>query len=100
MNNQEQFDYYYNYLKDYLDEVGDRIVGFDSSKINDEFIRDRAEYAVSVCEAEEQAGTMAPNEVAMHVLMEGLTELEPDEEEKLAEEEYQRERAKYGDLIR
>ena len=100
MNKQEQFDYYYNYLKDYLDEVGNRIVGFDSSKITDAFIRERAEYAVSVCKAEQEAGTIAPNEVALHVLMEGLTELEPTDDEKKEEEKYQKERAKFGDLIR
>lgn len=100
MNKQERFDYYYNHLKDYLDEVGDRIVGFDSSKMNDEFIKDRAEYAVSVFEAEQKAGTFDPNEVAIHVLMEGLTELEPDKEEKKREEEYQREITEFGDLIR
>ena len=62
------FTYYYSYLKDYLTEQD------DSRKDDDEFIRDRAEYAVSVFDGEERAGTLAPNEVAMKVLMEGLDE--------------------------
>ena len=59
-------DYYYNYLKDYLTEQND-------SRMNDEeFIRDRAEYAASVHEGEACAGTLAPGEVAIKVLMEGI----------------------------
>jgi hypothetical protein len=100
MKEKNNFEYYYNYLKNYIDEVGDRIIGKDSAELNDEFIRDRAEYAVSVLEAETKAGTIAPYEVAMHVLMEGLTELEPTEEEKRQEEEFQRNMAEDIDFIR
>lgn len=59
-------DYYYNYLKDYLTEQDDLRMN------NEEFIRDRADYAASVHEGEALAGTIAPGEVAMHVLMEGI----------------------------
>lgn len=39
---------------------------------DEEFIRDRAEYAASVHEGEARAGTIAPGEVAIKVLMEGI----------------------------
>lgn len=39
---------------------------------DEEFIRDRADYAASVHEGEARAGTIAPGEVAIHVLMEGI----------------------------
>lgn len=59
-------EYYYKYLKDYLTDHD------DPRKDDDNFIRDRAEYAVSVHEGEARAGTIAPGEVAIKVLMEGL----------------------------
>lgn len=59
-------EYYYNYLKDYLTEHD------DPRKDDDGFINDRAEYAASVHEAEARAGTMAPSEVAIKVLMDGI----------------------------
>ena len=52
--------------KDYLIEHD------DSRKDDEEFIRDRAEYAASVHEGEARDGTIAPREVAIKVLMEGL----------------------------
>ena len=59
-------DYYYNYLKDYLTEL-------DDPRMNDEeFIRDRADFAASVYEGEAHAGTIVPGEVAIHVLMDGI----------------------------
>ena len=58
--------YYFDYLKNFLTECD------DPRKDDDGFIRDRAEYAASVYEREQQAGTIAPGEVAIHVLMEGL----------------------------
>ena len=55
--------YYYDYLKNYLAE-------HDDPRQNDEgFISDRAEYAASVHEGEAKAGTLAPGEVAIQVLM-------------------------------
>lgn len=59
-------DYYFRYLQDYLTEQ-------DDPRMNDEeFIRDRADYAASVHEGETRAGTIAPGEVAIKVLMEGI----------------------------
>ena len=58
--------YYYDYLKDYLIEYD------DPRQDDEEFIRDRAEYAAGVHEGEARAGTIAPGEVAIKVLMEGL----------------------------
>ena len=59
-------DYYLNYLKNYLMEYD------DPRKDDDEFIRSRASYAASVFKGEQRSGTIAPGEVAIHVLMEGL----------------------------
>lgn len=58
--------YYYDYLKDYLVDQD------DPRKDDDEFIQDRADYAAKVYGREQHAGTIAPDEVAIHVLMEGL----------------------------
>jgi len=58
--------YYYEYLKNYLEEYD------DSRKDDEDFIRDRAEYAASVFEGETKTGTFAPREVAIQVLMSGL----------------------------
>lgn len=58
--------YYYDYLKNYLIEYD------DPRKDDEEFIRDRAEYAASVLDGETRAGTIAPGEVAIMVLMEGI----------------------------
>lgn len=59
-------DYYFRYLQDYLTDQ-------DDPRMNDEeFIRDRADYAASVYEGEARAGTIAPGEVAIKVLMEGI----------------------------
>ena len=66
---QDDFDmeqYYYDYLKDYLIEYD------DPRKDDEEFIRDRAEYAASVHEGEARAGTIAPGEVSIKVLMDGI----------------------------
>lgn len=60
--------YYYEYLKNYLEEYD------DPRKDDEDFIRDRAEYAASVFEGETKAGTFAPGEVAIQVLMSGLDE--------------------------
>lgn len=57
---------YYDYLKNYLEEYD------DPRKDDDEFIRDRAAYAASVHEGEARAGTIAPGEVAIKVLMDGI----------------------------
>jgi len=59
-------EYYYEYLRNYLVEYD------DPRKDDDEFIRDRASYAASVFDGEKHAGTIAPGEVAIQVLMEGL----------------------------
>ena len=59
-------DYYFKYLQDYLTDQD------DPKKDDEEFIRDRADYAASVHEGEARSGTIAPGEVAMHVLMEGI----------------------------
>ena len=77
---------FYNQLKNYLDEVGYRIVDFDKSILEDEemlheFVDHRAEYAASVMIAEDNAGTVAPREVAISVLMDGYEELKSEEEE-------------------
>jgi hypothetical protein len=66
---QDDFDmeeYCYDYLKDYLREYN------DPRKDDEEFIRDRAGYAASVYEGEQRAGTIAPREVAIKVLMDGI----------------------------
>ena len=60
------FTYCYSYLKDYLTEQN------DPRKDDDEFIRDRAGYAASVYDGEQRSGTIAPGEVAIYVLMEGI----------------------------
>ena len=59
-------DYYFKYLQDYLTDQD------DPKKDDEEFIRDRADYAASVHEGEARAGTIAPGEVAIKVLMEGI----------------------------
>ena len=66
---QDGFDmeeYCYDYLKDYLREYN------DPRKDDEEFICDRAGYAASVYEGEQRAGTIAPREVAIKVLMDGI----------------------------
>lgn len=76
-------EYYYKYLKEFL------IIYNDYRKDDDEFIRDRAEYALRVFEAESKIGTVEPNEVAKKVLMEcldyGQEEHEADEIRQEAE---------------
>lgn len=67
-------EYYYKYLKEYL------IIYNDPRKDDEEFIREQAEYAASVFEAETKAGTFAPNEVATTVLMECLSHEEDEQE--------------------
>lgn len=52
-------EYYYAYLKKYLTDCE------DSRKDDDDFIRDRADYAASVFEGEMKAGTFDPGEVAI-----------------------------------
>lgn len=58
--------YYYDYLKNYL------IDNDDPRKDDEEFIRERAEYAASVLDGVTRAGTIAPGEVDIKVLMEEI----------------------------
>lgn len=57
------FDFYYNYLKKYLEGEN------DPRSDDDEFIREHAEYATIIFEAEQRAGTLNPGEVALKSLM-------------------------------
>ena len=97
------FSYYTLYLKDYLQECGDRIVGFDPALAGDvEFINGRGDSAAETFEQCRRQGMSVweARESAMAVLLSGLTELEPTEEERLAEEQYQRERDEYEKFLR
>lgn len=83
--------YYYNYLKDYILEVGDRIVGFDKDILRDsealhEFINDRAQLAVEEYERNSELLGGCGQELAMQTLLAGLTELKPDEDDILKDE--------------
>ena len=66
---------FYKYLKNYLEEYDDPRKGDES------FIHGRANYAANVFEAEKRAGTIAPYEVAIYILMEGL-EKETDQDDE------------------
>lgn len=88
--------YCYNYLKDYILEVGHRIVGFDKTILEDkdtlhEFIDARAQLAMEEFERNSDLSGGCSHELAMQTLLADLTELEPTEEEKDAEVKYQEE---------
>ncbi len=92
------FSYYYLYLKQYLLEDGRRIVGFDKSILDnkdalDEFLTARDEAACYKYEISRKAGynVYGAQELAMETLLANLKELEPTEEEKKAEAQYQEE---------
>lgn len=78
--------YYYNYLKDYILEVGDRIAGFDKDILKDsdalhEFIDDRAQLAVEEYERNSELLGGCGQELAMQTLLADLTDLEADEDD-------------------
>lgn len=90
--------YYVNYLKNYLLEDGCRIVGFDKHILDDasaftDFVEGRAQLALDELEYAESWNPIpgGAHEMAMEVLLYGLKELEPSDEDKEAEELYQRE---------
>ena len=92
--------YYYNYLKDYILEVGDRIIGFDKTLLIDshalhEFLKSRAQLALEEFERNSDLLGGCGQEIAMQTLLADLTELEPTEEEKDAEAKYQKEMEEY-----
>lgn len=95
--------YYYNYLKDYILEVGDRIVGFDKTIFEDsdalhEFVEARAQLALEEFERNSDLPGGCGQELALQTLLAGLTELEPTEEEKEAEAKYQKEMKIYHEF--
>lgn len=78
--------YYYNYLKDYILEVGDRIAGFEKDILKDsnalhEFIDDRAQLAVEEYERNSELLGGCGQELAMQTLLADLTDLEVDEDD-------------------
>ncbi len=90
--------YYSEYLRDYLLDVGQRIIGFDKTilkggKALDDFIDARAEMASEEfersCQYDLPVG--GAQELAMEILLSGLKELEPTEEEIKLEAQYQKE---------
>jgi len=91
-----ELNYYALYLKKYLQEDGSRIIGLNYDKIDeDDFVNNRAEDAATVYESERRNGASAyqAQELAMAVLLEGLTDLKPTREELEIEEKYQLEMA-------
>ena len=100
-------EYFYNYLKNYILEVGDRIIGLnkaeiDGSKNLHEFLEARAQSAYNEyrihCDGNTPPG--GAMELAMEVLFSGLKDLEPDEEERIAEENYRKEREEEERMLR
>lgn len=84
--------YYYNYLWDYILEVGDRIIGFDKAILKDcdalhEFVDERAQLALEEYKRNSDMLGGCGQELAMQTLLAGLTELEPDEDDILTEED-------------
>ena len=97
--------YCYNYLKDYILEVGHRIVGFDKTILEDndtlhEFIDARAQLAVEEFERNSDLSGGCSHELAMQTLLADLTELEPTEEEKEAEQNTKRNGMRCMDIMR
>ena len=87
--------YYYKYLKDYIHDVGNRIIGFDKKLLKDEcaledFLQARSNLAEEEFNIHKDLQGGCGHELAMQTLLEGLTELEPTEEEIQAELEYQK----------
>lgn len=96
--------YYYNYLKEYVLEVGDRIIGFNKELLEDndalhDFLESRAQLALE--EFENNNGLLGGCglELAMQTLLADLTELEPTEEEIEAEAKYQKEMEEYKKIM-
>lgn len=88
--------YYYNYLRDYILEVGDRIIGLDKTLLEDSdalhnFLDARAQLAVEEFEHNIYLPGGCGQELAMQTLLADLTQMEPTEEEKEAEVKYQKE---------
>ncbi len=90
--------YYSDYLRAYLLDVGQRIIGLDKSIFEDknaldDFIDARADMASEEfersCQYDLPGG--GAQEMAMEVLLSGLKELEPTEEELEQEAQYQKE---------
>ncbi len=91
-------EYFYNYLKNYILENGERIVGLDNAVLKntgdlEEFLEMRAQSAFAEFNLHKDSNLPAGGafELAMEVLLSGLKELEPTEEEKTAEEQYRKE---------
>ena len=77
--------YYYKYLKDYILDVGNRIIGFDKKLLKDElaledFLQARSNLAEEEFNRFKDLKGGGAHELAMQTLLEGLTELEPTEE--------------------
>ncbi len=88
--------YYSDYLRDYLLDVGQRVIGLDKSvhenkNALDEFIDARAGMASDefVRSVQYDLPGGGAQELAMEVLLSGLKELEPTKEEKEMEAQYQ-----------
>lgn len=87
--------YYYKYLKNYIHDVGDRIIGFDKKLLKDafaleDFLQARSDLAEEEFNRFKDLKGGCGHELAMQTLLEGLTELEPTEEEINAELSYQK----------
>ena len=87
--------YYYKYLKDYILDVGNRIIGFDKKLLKDEcaleeFLQARSDLAEEEFNRFKDLKGGGGHELAMQTLLEGLTELEPTEEEIEAELNFQK----------
>ena len=87
--------YYYKYLKEYILDVGNRIIGFDKKLLKDEFaledfLQARSDLAEEEFNRFKDLKGGGGHELAMQTLLEGLTELEPTEEEIKAELNYQK----------
>ncbi len=95
--------YFYNYLKDYFFEVGDRIIGFDKTILEDsnklhEFLDSRAQLAFE--EFKRYESGFSGHELAMETLFAGLKDLEPTEEEREEEEKYRKGRDEEERMLR
>lgn len=82
--------YYYEYLKDYILDVGERIIGFDKDLLKDdvaleEFLQARANMALCTYNSFAD-NSMAAQEMAMETLLADLRELEPEEDDFLKDE--------------
>ncbi len=99
--------YYSDYLREYLLDVGQRVIGLDKSILVDknaleEFIEARADMAFEEFERSVQYDLPGggAQELAMEILLSGLKELEPTEEEQEMEAQYQKEMDEREKLLR